>query len=273
MKLENRKWTEEEFFEVRREVLNQWETGKEVEDLEANIEYAKNQPDCKFFSKRDDEARKGNKTLFLPMVGMGTFEFTKEHIQYDDVYDPEGWLLFTSPYERKCRFDLSEKAMERCYAEGRSLVSGYPLVVAGLDRARKLNEATKAAIFHNSSDEDPRLQVEVSLAAGFTCYTSHPLNEVTQHSKDCPPERKLQYSQYLDRLGAYYTEHGVPISACCAANYSGWDSPGYKVTTIVLEGMLAATQGVKDIDAEMGLSLHLIQDVAALKVIRRLLGE
>ena len=40
MELRNKKWTNEEFFEVRKEVLNQWPTGKEV-DLEEAIEYIK----------------------------------------------------------------------------------------------------------------------------------------------------------------------------------------------------------------------------------------
>ena len=50
MELRNKKWTDEEFFEVRKEVLNQWPTGKEV-DLEEAVEYNKKIPDTKNFAK------------------------------------------------------------------------------------------------------------------------------------------------------------------------------------------------------------------------------
>ena len=50
MELRNKKWTNDEFFEVRKEVLNQWPTGKEV-DLEEAIEYNKKIPDHKNFAK------------------------------------------------------------------------------------------------------------------------------------------------------------------------------------------------------------------------------
>lgn len=50
MELRNKKWTNEEFFEVRKDVLNQWPTGSEV-DLKEAIEYNKKIPDHKNFQK------------------------------------------------------------------------------------------------------------------------------------------------------------------------------------------------------------------------------
>ena len=43
MELRNRRWTEEEFFQMRKEVLSQWPTGREV-DLDEAIEYHKKMP-------------------------------------------------------------------------------------------------------------------------------------------------------------------------------------------------------------------------------------
>ena len=51
MELRNIKWTNDEFLEVRKEVLNQWPTGKGI-DLEEAIEYIKKIPDHKNFAKK-----------------------------------------------------------------------------------------------------------------------------------------------------------------------------------------------------------------------------
>ena len=56
MELKNKKWTDEEFFKVRKEVLNQWPTGKEV-DLEEAVEYLKNVPEHKSFPAKLRKAK------------------------------------------------------------------------------------------------------------------------------------------------------------------------------------------------------------------------
>ena len=51
MKLRFKKWTEEEFFEMRKEVLKGWPTGKDV-NLEEAVAYHKALPESKSFSKK-----------------------------------------------------------------------------------------------------------------------------------------------------------------------------------------------------------------------------
>ena len=49
MEVRNRKWSEDEFYKVRKEVLSTWSTGKEV-DLEEAIAFHKSLPAHKVFS-------------------------------------------------------------------------------------------------------------------------------------------------------------------------------------------------------------------------------
>jgi len=49
MDIRNKKIPEGEFMELRREVLSQWPTGKEV-DLEEAVAYHKSMPECRRFS-------------------------------------------------------------------------------------------------------------------------------------------------------------------------------------------------------------------------------
>lgn len=52
IELRNKKWTDEQFFKVREEVLNQWPTGKEI-DLKEAVDYLRKVPDYKNFAKND----------------------------------------------------------------------------------------------------------------------------------------------------------------------------------------------------------------------------
>ncbi|MCJ7691521.1 MAG: methylaspartate mutase subunit E, partial [Clostridiaceae bacterium] len=77
MELKNQKWTNDEFFEVRKEVLNQWPTGKEV-DLEEAIEYNKKIPDHKNFAKKLVKAKEEGITLAQPRAGVALID---KHIE------------------------------------------------------------------------------------------------------------------------------------------------------------------------------------------------
>lgn len=52
MKVQNKKWSEEDFFAEREEVLRAWPTGKDV-DLNEAIDYLKKLPDHKNFAKKN----------------------------------------------------------------------------------------------------------------------------------------------------------------------------------------------------------------------------
>ena len=72
MELKNKKWTEEQFFEVRKKVLSSWKTGNDPElNLENAIEYIKKIPDNKNFAIKLANAKKNNsRTLVQPRAGV-----------------------------------------------------------------------------------------------------------------------------------------------------------------------------------------------------------
>ena len=49
--IKNKKWTDDEFYKVRKEVLATWPTGSEV-DLDEAIAYHKSLPEHKVFSNK-----------------------------------------------------------------------------------------------------------------------------------------------------------------------------------------------------------------------------
>ncbi len=273
MKLENRRWTEDEFFAMRREVLAQWPTGKEVEDINEGIEYCKRLPPTKNVHLRQALAKKLGIILLRPMVGHGTFELTLDHIKYVEQARPDVWYLYSDAYTRKNRYEQAQAGIDRSYKEGFSVLSGYPIVNYGVKPTRELVKATDAAWGYNASDADARLAVEISMASGITSIPEHPIQEMFQHAKDFPFDKRLQYSQYTSRLAAYYEEHGVPVDVTDAVNFSGWDHPAFKVTCIILQGLIPLEQGCRHFCLGLGLSMSLIQDTAARRAVVKLFSE
>ena len=273
MEFRNKKWTEEELFEVRREVLAQWPTGREV-DLGEAIDYCRKVPPEKNGYYQIKKAQEEGECLIDVAIGRGTLEDTLWEVEdLPPELEPDEWSVFSDAYTRKCRFEQAQAGMERSYKEGFSVMSGYPIVNYGIKGARKLFESVKSSVYLNASDEDPRLQVEIALASGWSKIASHILNDLTQHSKDYPLDKRIQNCQYTDRLMSYYTEHGIPICTGIAGNLTGWHMPGYKIVTDVVQALLSAEQGARIFRPIVSMCMNMVQDVAANRAMMKLLRE
>jgi len=117
------------------------------------------------------------------------------------------------------------------------------------------------------------LASEIALAAGWNAANTRSLQECVAHCKDIPLEEEIRINQYESRLAAIYTENGVPICTHNACNLTGYDSPGYRSFVVVSQSLLGAEQGIKYQFLENGLNMNLIQDIAMVRVSKRLCQE
>jgi methylaspartate mutase epsilon subunit len=272
MEVTNKEWTDEEFFKVRKEVLGQWHTGKEIEDIDECIDYNKKLPDEKRLSLRYKMCEKEDKTEVHLMIGLCTIEQMLEHMLFIEDLKPQ-WSLHPDTWTRSHQFERVAEAIERSKREGRSVLNGYPLINYGAKATRKITESISGSLNFNVSNRDTRLQAEMVLGAGWTGITTHALNDLAQHHKDCPLDEKIRYSQYNSKLAAYYSKRGAPIMCDLPGNFSGWDMPGFRASDVILEALLTAEQGNKEISMSLDLGLSLIQDTAAYRVLKKLSRE
>ena len=77
MDIQNKRISDAEFEALRREVLTQWPTGKDV-DLEEAVAYHKAMPESRKFGKKLIEAKRKGVTLVQPRAGVPVVE---EHIK------------------------------------------------------------------------------------------------------------------------------------------------------------------------------------------------
>lgn len=212
MELKNKKLTDDEFFKERADVLNQWETGKDVDFQEA-VDYQKSIAPEKRFSYKLQKAVENGDTLIQPRAGVALYE---EHIKLLRFLEDEGGAdLLPSTvdsYTRLNRYKECEVGIQKSFETNRSMLNGFPIVNYGVDICRKVTSAVKNPVQVRHGTPDARLLTEISIAGGFTSYEGGGISYNIPYSKAHPVDQVIHHWQYTDRLVGLYEEAGVSIN-------------------------------------------------------------
>lgn len=269
MELRNKKWTKEEFFKVREEVLRQWPTGKDVENLEASAEFLKSVPEHKSFPAKLLKAKKEGITLAQPRAGVALVDAHIElllHLQNEGGAD----LLPSTidSYSRLNRYNECEVGIEESKKAGRSLLNGFPAVNHGVEGCRRVYEAVDLPLEARHGTPDARLLTEIIHAGGWTSNEGGGISYNIPYAKAVSLEKSLLDWQYCDRLVGMYEEMGVSINREPFGPLTGTlVPPSMSNAVAIIEGLLAAEQGVKNLTLGYGQCGNLVQDVAALRAL------
>jgi methylaspartate mutase epsilon subunit len=265
---------ESEFLEMRKVNLLRWPTGADV-DFERALERQKSLPDHKRLDLVMRKAVAQGRCLVQPRGGFGTFKDQKELMQ---IIDKEGLAdivpTTTDSYTRNEQFALAQKGIDESEKLGRSLLNGYPIVNYGVAKASELIDAIDKPAIMLTGTTMPKLTGEIGFAAGYTGYLGSGIAYTTSYIKELSIEDGIKNYQYLDRLSAMYLDHGVELHRRQPSFLTGTNiPPSIAIIIAILDLLLAAAQGVKNYGLEMGETLHLIQDAAAVKACKELCQE
>ena len=268
MELKNQKISEDQFFAERKEVLAQWETGKGV-DFEEAVAYQKSRAPEKRFSAKLAKAVEEKTTLIQPRAGVALYE---EHTKLLKFLEEEGEAdLLPSTvdsYTRLNRYHEAETGIQKSRETGRSMLNGFPIVNYGVDICRRVTSALKSPVQVRHGTPDARLLTEISIAGGFTSYEGGGISYNVPYSKNHPIDKVIAHWQYTDRLVGMYEEAGVSINREPFGPLTGTLIPPCISNVVaVIEALLAATQGVKDLTVGYGQCGNLMQDVAAIRAL------
>lgn len=266
MNLKFRKWTDEEFFKIREEVLKQWPTGSEV-NLEEAVAYHKALPEHKNFAKKLIDAKNKKITLAQPRAGVALIE---QHVELLNFLDTEGGAdLLPSTidsYTRQNKYENCEKGIEESKKAGRSLLNGFPGVNHGVKGCREVVEAVNLPLQLRHGTPDARLLSEIMVAAGYTSNEGGGISYNIPYAKSVTLEQTMIDWQYIDRLTGWYEEQGVSINREPFGPLTGTlVPPSISNAVQIIECLMAAEQGVKNITLGYGQCGNLVQDVAAVR--------
>lgn len=274
MEIQNKKLDEGVFMQERQEVLGQWPTGKDV-DLQEAADYQKRLSPERVFSTKLLEAKKAGRTLIQPRAGVPVIE---EHIKLMQYLEKEGEadLLPTTidSYTRQNRYAEAENGIQESIRLGRAMLNGFPAVNHGVAGCRRVIESVHTPLQVRHGTPDARLLTEIAYAGGFTSYEGGGISYNLPYCKNVPMETTIRSWQYVDRLTGLYEEMGISINREPYGPLTGTlVPPCISHAAAIIEALLAAEQGVKNITVGYGQCGNLEQDIAAIRTLEELTDE
>ena len=274
MEIQNKRIEDGAFEQIRQEVLGQWPTGREV-DLQEAFDFHRQLPESKVFSHKLSRAKREGKTLIQPRAGVALI---KEHIELLTYLQDRGEadLLPTTidSYTRQNRYEDAEKGIVESAKSQKSMLNGLPAVNHGVASCRQIIQSLDIPVQIRHGTPDARLLTEICYAAGFTSYEGGGISYNVPYAKNVPLERTILDWQYCDRLTGLYEEAGIPINREPYGPLTGTlVPPCISHAVAIIESLLAAEQGVKNITVGYGQCGNLVQDVAAIRTLEELTDE
>ncbi len=274
MKLSNSKWPLDFFMSQRQDVLKTWPTGTEV-DLDEAISYQKGIPLARRFVTKLNQAQKSRRTLIQPRAGV---PIISDHIALLSHLEKEGEadLLPTTidSYTRLNRYEDAQRGIDESKATGKAMLNGFPAVNHGITGCRMVTSALQSPIQVRHGTPDARLLCEITLAGGFTSFEGGGVSYNIPYAKNAPIQETLYNWQYCDRLVGLYEDAGVSINREPFGPLTGTLVPPCVSNAVaIIETLLAAEQGVRNITVGYGQCGNLIQDVAAIRILERQANE
>ena len=274
MDIQNKRISNDEFYKQRQEVLTQWPTGKDV-DLEEAVADHKAMPESRKFGKKLLDAKRDGRTLVQPRAGVPVVEEHIKLMQYLEQYGEADLLPSTiDSYTRQNRYEEAENGIAESIRLGRALMNGFPAVNHGVAKCRQVIESVNLPMQVRHVTPDARLLTEITYAGGFTSYEGGGISYNLPYCKNIPMERTIKDWQYVDRLTGLYEEMGVSINREPYGPLTGTlVPPCISHAAAIIEALLAAEQGVKNITVGYGQCGNLRQDVAAIRTLEELTDE
>ncbi len=274
MDIQNKRLSLDAFFTQRQQVLTQWPTGKEV-DLDEAFAYQKSIPEGKRFAAKLARAHREKTTLIQPRAGVPLID---AHIKLLNYLEDQGEadLLPTTidSYTRLNRYEEAENGIRESALQGKAMLNGFPAVNHGVDGCRRVTESTKVPVQVRHGTPDARLLTEITMAGGFTSYEGGGISYNIPYAKSVSLERTITDWQYADRLIGLYEENGISINREPFGPLTGTlVPPCISHAVAVIESLLAAEQGVKNITVGYGQCGNLIQDIAAIRSLETVTNE
>jgi len=265
MDLNNKRWSDEEFFREREKVLSLWPTGKDL-DLEEAVAYLRSLPPPKNYARAVVKAKEEGRTLVQPRGGVALVD---DHIALLQCLQDRGGADLlpstTDTYTRNLKFRQAQQGIEESLRAGRSMLNGCPIVNHGLKAVRRISEAVQRPVIVLSGTAFPMITAETGFAGGMTAYLGAAISYTAAYTKDLPFEQGIRNYQYVDRLTSFYEERGIRMHREQPGFLTGTlIPPGVGIAVAVLEMLMAAGQGVKHYSLGLCQSLDLFQDVAGL---------
>ncbi|SEO69886.1 Glutamate mutase subunit E [Halogranum amylolyticum] len=261
---------ESELGRIAESLRDDWSTADAV-DFEESVDYHGTLPDGKRFARVLESA---DRPLLQPRAGVPRLDPQVDLLAH--LWEEGGADLLPTTidsYTRDNEYGKAQEGLDAARESGDDTLNGFPAVNHGVDGCRELIERVDGPIEVRHGTPDARLLAMVTFAGGFQSFEGGPISYNIPYTKRRDLAETIEHWQFVDRLAGLYTEFGVRINREPFGPLTGTlVPPSIAIAVGLVEGLLAATQGVKSVTLGYGQVGNLVQDVAALRSLRTL-GE
>ena len=264
------------FAAMRRENLARWPTGARSTSTRPWR--------CTSALPRAQAARAGScarrspsgRCLTQPRGGFGTFEMQRELMA---TLDQEGMAdivpTTTDSYTRNEQWALAQSGHRGSREAGRSMLNGYPMVNYGVARDAQADRGDRQAGDHADRHVDAASSPsEIGLRRRLLRLPrlGHRLHDLL-HQGDVDRGRHPQLPVSRPARGAVPRARRRAAPAPAGLSHRHQHSAVHRDHHLRARCLLAAAQGVRNYGLELGETLHLVQDAAAIRLCRELVQE
>ena len=274
MEINNKKISKDEFIQIRKDVLTMWPTGKDV-NLEESFEFHKSLPNHKIFSNKLIKAKNENLTLIQPRAGVALVDDQIKLLTYlQDTGEADLLPTTIDSYTRQNCYEDAQKGIIESIKNNKSMLNGFPAVNHGVESCRRIINSLDTPVQVRHGTPDARLLSEITYAGGFTSFEGGGISYNIPYAKNVSLEKTIRDWQYVDRLTGIYEEEGISINREPYGPLTGTlVPPCISHSVAIIESLLAAQQGVKNISVGYGQCGNFIQDIAAIRALEDLTNE
>jgi methylaspartate mutase epsilon subunit len=268
LRVSNKKIDDELLMRKRREELDRWPTGKEV-DFDEAVAFQKSLPDSKIWWKVMVKLREEGRMSVFPRAGTPILE---DMIELCQGLRESGVVLIpvtTDSYTRLGQFEKVEEILKECNRTGKALLNGFPIINHGVKNTRKLVENVDAAFSPRGAGG------EIAIASGLTTYNAGVgFLGFGSYAKRMTVRELVEHSQNGMRIVGWWADRGVIL----CTDLHGW-LPGapfpisVNIVCQIIEAVTAAEQGQKAMYPLVPCMGNLTQDLAGIRLAPRLLRE
>jgi methylaspartate mutase epsilon subunit len=263
----------DQFRKQRVDVLQQWRTGHAAQNLETNAEFLSLQPS---FPQIQHLVEIGSKPILIqPRSGVATVDEQIKLFQYFKQYGISVLSYQIDSLTRNNDYAGAEEEIRESRRMGRSTLNGFPLINHGVPNLKRIISEIQVPLQTRHSTRDPRLLAEISYAGGVTAFEGGAICYNIPYYRDYSLSESIYNWQYVDFLtGLYYKRFGIVIDREFFGVLTGTlIPPCIAIISNILEALLAVNQGVKCVSLGYAEQGNRIQDIAAIRSMKKLSSE
>lgn len=266
--LNDEKVDDEDLIKARKEVLQQWPTGHDARDMDEVAGFAVGEPTFAQMQKEVLEGKRG--ILVQPRSGVALVD---KQIGLFNVLKAGGADVLSfqvDSHTRNNAYSLAHEAILESTFSDDGVLNGFPVVNHGVSKVRRILKSVGVPLQTRHSTRDPRLLAEISIAGGVSAFEGGAICYNVPYYKDYPLTESIPNWQYVDRLvGLYFDKYGLIIDREFFGTLTATlIPPCIAIAVCVLEGVLAAAQGVQSVSLGYAEQGNRVQDIAAIQVMK-----